>query len=164
MVACWHGLMTVVRSLAQDSLCFLCYSFTSQANLCRCILACTVMPCFLCIVKLNTTRERMTARHNQRTGEIVLIPPSDLSPCFVERQGLASDMIPVLEIIFPLSIISEIQANKGTTTNQVKESVNDLGRLFGRHGNFVSFAHGVIAFACGHPGQGEADQAQTFAW
>jgi hypothetical protein len=47
----------------------------------------------------------------------------------------------------------------------VKESVNDLGRLFGRHGDVITIVvHGVIAFACGHPGQGEAGQGRTSAW
>ena len=141
MVACWHGLMTVVRSLSQDSLGVLHYGFTSTTNLGGLIQANAVRPSLAFCVPFDARR---LARHNQRTGEIVLIPPGDLSPCFVERQSLASDCVAILEIKISVAIISEIQTHSRSPTNQVKESVNDLGRLFGRHGNFVSFAHGVI--------------------
>ena len=85
------------------------------------------------MVVLDATRERRTRGNDQRTGEIVLIAPSDLSPCLIKGQGLPPNVVSIHQIGFPISIVSEIQTHKGTTTHKTQETIDDGLRLFGRN-------------------------------
>ena len=85
------------------------------------------------MVVLDATRERRTRGNDERTGQIVLVAPSDFSPCFIKRQGLPPDIVSIHQIGFPLTIVSEIQTHKGTTTHKMQETIDDGLRLFGRH-------------------------------
>jgi len=89
------------------------------------------------MVVFDATRERMARGNNQRTGEIVLVPPCNLSPCLIKRQSLPPNLVPVLEIIFPLAIVSEIQANERTTANERKETGDDRAGLLLCHGEII---------------------------
>lgn len=89
------------------------------------------------MIVLNATRERMARGNDQRTGEIVLVAPSDLSPGLIERQRLSPNLVSVVQIRFPFFVISEIQANKGTTTNQRKKASDDFRGLLLCHGKRI---------------------------
>lgn len=135
MVACWQVEMTVVSLvlLREDALGTQGDHFASAPDFCWSILACTVRPGRSLMVVLDATRERMARRNDQRTGQVVLVPPSDLSPCFIKRQGLPPNVVSIHQIGFPLAIVSEIQTHKGTTTHKMQETIDDGLRLFGRH-------------------------------